>query len=143
MIELNGIDTTSGVNGIQIRTSNSIVRGFAVRNFADEGIEADGSASYGGDNNLIENNWVGLDGTGAADGVAEHGIMLSVNADNNIVRNNVVVDSGYSGLIINDNSNNNNDTNVTRMVLGRFRGKVRGHGFVLPWHPFRPLQLEQ
>ncbi len=107
VIELNGIDTNSGVNGIQIRTSNSTIRGFAVRNFADEGIEADGSASYGGDNNLIENNWVGLDGTGAADGVAEHGIMLSVNADNNIVRNNVVVNSGFSGIIINDNSINN------------------------------------
>ena len=114
LITLDGSATpaSSGINGITLRANNSTVKGFIVINFADEGIEMDGSTGFG-DNNIIQNNWVGIDAAGNAVGNAEHGIMISDNATGNQIggtgpnEGNVTAGNGLSGIIINENSDNN------------------------------------
>ena len=114
LITLDGSATpaSSGINGITLRANNSTVKGFIVINFADEGIEIDGSTGFG-DNNIIQNNWVGIDAAGNVAGNAEHGIMISDNATGNQIggtgpnEGNVTAYNGYSGVIINENSDNN------------------------------------
>ena len=52
-------------------------------------------------NNQIENNWIGLDSSGALDrGNAKNGINLS-QADGNIIKNNVVSGNDNDGIQIN------------------------------------------
>ena len=82
---------------IVVRANNSVVSGFIVGGWGEEGIEVDGSTGAG-DNNLIELNWVGFDSTGAASGVVGDGILVTVDADNNEIRNNVVGNSGGNGI---------------------------------------------
>ncbi len=114
LITLDGSATppSSGINGITLRASDSTVKGFIVINFADEGIEIDGSTGFG-DDNTIQNNWVGLDSAGNVAGNAEHGIMISDSATGNLIggtgpnEGNVTAGNGFSGLIINENSDNN------------------------------------
>jgi hypothetical protein len=114
LITLDGSATpsSSGINGITLRTNDSTVKGFIVINFADEGIEMDGSTGFG-DNNTIQNNWVGIDKDGNPAGNAEHGIMISADASGNQIggtgpnEGNVVGNNGFSGVIINENSDNN------------------------------------
>ncbi|QEG40277.1 DUF4347 domain-containing protein [Roseimaritima ulvae] len=97
LITLDGTNATSATGGITLRTSNSTVSGFIVQNFVDEGLEIDGSTGFG-DNNILENNWVGVTSTGAAAGNGDNGILVTVNAYDNIIRNNVVGDSGGHGI---------------------------------------------
>ena len=114
LITLDGSATpaASGINGITIRANDSTVKGFIVIDFADEGIEIDGSTGFG-DNNTIQNNWVGIDKDGNLAGNAEHGIMVSDNATGNLIggtgpnEGNVTAGNGLSGIIINENSDNN------------------------------------
>ena len=53
-----------GILSFRIQANDSTVKGFIVINFADEGIEIDGSTGFG-DSNIIQNNWVGIDKSGA------------------------------------------------------------------------------
>ena len=114
LITLDGsaVPAASGINGITIRADDSTVKGFIVINFPDEGIEIDGSTGFG-DNNTIQNNWVGIDKDGNVAANTEHGIMISAGADGNQIggaglnEGNVVAGNGFSGVIINEDSNNN------------------------------------
>jgi len=107
IIQLDGSATNVElINGIYLRTSNSTVKGFIIHSFYDEGIESDGSTGYG-DNNIIENNWVGISSTGSAAGNGDVGILITVNADGNIIRNNISSSNGSDGIEISNNSNNN------------------------------------
>ncbi len=106
LITLDGTNAAGATGGIVLRTNDSVIRGFNVINFPDEGIEIDGSTGYG-DNNLIENNWVGITAAGAAAGNADDGILITVDADNNVVRNNIVGSSGGDGILIRSDSDNN------------------------------------
>ena len=106
LITLDGTNATGSTAGINIRANNSTVSGFIVGGWADEGIEIDGSTGYG-DNNIIEYNWVGFDAAGAADGVGDDGILISEDADNNDIRNNVVGSSVGDGIQIRNNSDGN------------------------------------
>ena len=108
LIELVKSGSYSGTDtaAINIRANNSLVSGFIIGGFGDEGIEIDGS-TLAGDNNIVEYNWVGFDSTGAASGVVGDGILITVNADNNVVRNNVVGNSGASGIRIRTDSHDN------------------------------------
>ncbi len=67
LITLDGTNAVNSTGGIVLRTNDSIVRGFNVINFPDEGIEIDGSTGFG-DNNIIEYNWVGINAAGSAAG---------------------------------------------------------------------------
>ena len=105
LITLDGSATpaSAGINGINLRANNCTVKGFIVINFADEGIEIDGSTGFG-DNNIIQNNWVGIDAAGNIAGNAEHGIMISDNANGNQIggtgpnEGNLTAYNGYSGV---------------------------------------------
>ena len=93
---------------IVVEASNSIVSGFIIGGFADEGIEVSGfQTTADGDNIIIENNWIGFDASGAANGVGDDGILITTDADNNIIRNNVVASSGGDGIQIRTNSDSN------------------------------------
>ncbi len=93
---------------IVVEASNSTVSGFIVGGFADEGIEVSGFQNAAdGDNNIIEYNWIGFDATGAADGVGDDGILVTTDADDNVIRNNVVSSSGGDGIQVRTNSDNN------------------------------------
>ena len=106
LITLDGSNATGATAGINLRANDSTIGGFIVQNFPDEGIEIDGSTGFG-DNNVIENNWVGITAAGGSAGNADDGILVTVNADNNEIRNNVVVNSGGDGIEIRDNSTGN------------------------------------
>ncbi len=123
LITLDGSATAdnSGINGLVLRTNDSTIKGFIVHSFADEGIEIDGSTGFG-DNNIIQNNWVGIDSLSVARGNAEHGIMISESATGNQIggsglnEGNVVAGNGFdrgtsgdrfSGIVIENNSDNN------------------------------------
>ena len=114
VIEIDGSSMGSGTAGLVLRTNESTIRGFSVHSSPDEGIEIDGSTGFG-DNNTIQNNWVGIDAEGNVLGNTEHGIMMSSTADNNQIGGtgqhdgNVVGGAlpGFSGVIIQIGSNNN------------------------------------
>ena len=123
IITLDGSNTpdNGGINGLRIQADDSVVKGFRVHSFGDEGIEIDGSTGKG-DNNTLQNNYVGIDENGNVAGNAEHGIMLSESALNNQIggtgpnEGHVVAGNGFdrgmsgdrfSGIIIQNNANNN------------------------------------
>ncbi len=106
LITLDGTNATGSTGGIVLRTNDSLVSGFIVHSFPDEGIEIDGSTGFG-DNNIIENNWVGITSAGAAAGNLDDGILVSEFADNNEIRNNIVGSSGGDGIDIRNNSTGN------------------------------------
>ena len=89
-----------------MRTNDSTVRGFTVINFPDEGIEIDGTTGFG-DGNVIYDNWVGITSAGAAAGNSDDGILITEDADNNEVYNNIVGESGGHGIHIRNNSDDN------------------------------------
>lgn len=102
LIHLDGSATLNfSTAGITLWTSDSTVRGFVVTGSTDEGIEIAGSSGHGAaNNNVIENNWVGVDFNGNAAANSDNGILIVNGASGNIVRNNVVGSSGGSGIEI-------------------------------------------
>ena len=106
LITLDGTNASGSTGGIVLRTSDSTVRGFIVHDFPDEGIEIDGSTGFG-DNNIIEDNWVGLDSAGFGAGNDDNGILISEDADNNTVRSNIVGANAGDGILIRNNSDGN------------------------------------
>ncbi|MDA1250804.1 MAG: DUF4347 domain-containing protein [Planctomycetota bacterium] len=107
LITLDGAAATGTSGALILRTNDSTIRGFSVINFNDEGLEIDGSPGFG-DNNLIEYNWVGINTSGNAAGNADDGILVTENADNNIVRFNVVGSNGGDGIVIRNTDSDNN-----------------------------------
>jgi hypothetical protein len=77
----------------------------------------DGSTGFG-DDNVIQNNWMGLDAEGNVLGNAQHGMMMSSNADHNLIggtganKGNVVggTPSGYAGITVQQTRINNTIT---------------------------------
>ena len=112
VIELDGTGATGATGGLVIRSNDSTVRGFAVHSFVDEGLEIDGSTGFG-DNNTVQNNWVGLDAAGTVQGNADHGILVSVDALDNLIGGtgaadgNVVAGNGSIGILVRTNSTDN------------------------------------
>ncbi len=106
LITLDGTNAVNSTGGIVLRNNTSIVRGFNVINLVDEGIEIDGFTGFG-DNHLIENNWAGVTAGGAAAGNVDDGILITEDADNNEIRNNVVGSSGDDGIQVRNNSDGN------------------------------------
>ena len=84
IIELDGTGAVGSSGGLVLRADNSVIRGFIVHSFDDEGLEIDGSTGSG-DGNTIANNWVGLDAGGTVHGNADQGILVSVDAVGNTI----------------------------------------------------------
>ena len=106
LITLDGTNASGATAGINVRTNDSTIKGFIIHSFPDEGIEIDGTTGYG-DNNIIENNWVGITSAGAAAGVGDDGILITEDADGNVIRNNVVGSGASDGILIRNGSDDN------------------------------------
>ncbi len=107
LITLDGSGATGSTAGLLLHTNNSTISGFIVQDFPDEGIEIDGSTGFG-DNNVIQDNWVGINAAGGPAGNVDNGILVTDDADNNIVRNNVVGSNGNDGIVIRNTGSDNN-----------------------------------
>ncbi len=106
--------TGTDTGAIVVQTSGTTISGFIIGGFADEGIEISGFGDVSdGDNNIIENNWIGFDAAGAALGNGEDGVLVTTDSDYNVIRNNVIANSGAitgatgDGIQIRDSSDNN------------------------------------
>lgn len=118
LIQLDGSSTsTFSTAGILIWTSDSTVKGFIIHSFDDEGIEIDGNNGHGpADNNIIEDNWIGINSTQADAGNGDHGVLVTDGAASNIIRNNVIAGNSTAGIVI---RNSGTDGNI---VQGNYIG---------------------
>ena len=120
VIELDGTNATGATAALRLRTSDSTIRGFAVHSYGDEGFEIDGTTTAGvADNNLIEDNWVGLDAEGNLQGNLGDGILVTDGASFNTIRGNIVSGSGGSGINIRENLIAGTSDNI---VVGNYVG---------------------
>ena len=97
LIQLNGENLVGDESGFLVQTSFATVRGFAINNYPGAAILLFGDAS---DNNVIAQNHIGVDPSGAADGgdnVAE-GLRV-LDGDANLIENNVVSGNGFDGIL--------------------------------------------
>ncbi|NND03271.1 MAG: hypothetical protein HKN91_10830, partial [Acidimicrobiia bacterium] len=117
VIELDISNATGSVAGLVLWTDDSLIAGFAVHSSSDDGLEIDGTTANGdaGDRNVLRDNWVGLDATGAAVGNPDIGILVTDNADDNQLIDNVVGASGSEGIVVRIGSTRN-------VVTGNFVG---------------------
>ena len=122
LITLDGSATGATVNGIYLRADNSIVKGFIVHSFGDEGIEMDGTSGKG-NNNTIQNNWVGIDATGAAKPNGGDGILITVGASGNQIggtgpnQGNIIAGNTGNGILIRNAGSDNNIIEGNRIGL--------------------------
>lgn len=90
IIELNGAGAVASV--VLLGLDNSIIRGFLINNFADDGIVING-----GMNNSIMDNWIGVEASGNSRSNQGDGISL-VNASFSFIQGNVVSSNIGSGI---------------------------------------------
>lgn len=112
-VESDGVTPAGNIDGIALRqyASRNVIGidqagyGNIVSNNLSNGISCMKSAY----NNLIEGNYVGTDITGAlAQGNGRHGICIEMCGFGNVVRNNVTVDNGRYGVLIDNAMSNYN-----------------------------------
>ena len=105
IIQLDGALAIGATAGFVIEGSDSTIAGFIVHSFLDEGLEIDGIPGTG-DNNTIQNNWVGIDASGVVQGNTDNGILITDDATGNLVGGtgpndgNVIAGSGNRGINI-------------------------------------------
>ena len=105
IIQLDGTGAVGATAGLAIVTDDSVIKGFIVHSFADEGLEIDGLPGLG-DNNTLSNNWVGIDASGTVRGNTDNGILVSESASGNMIGGtgpfdgNVVAGSSNQGILI-------------------------------------------
>ena len=122
LITLDGSATGATINGIYLRADNSTVKGFIVHSFGDEGIEMDGTSGFG-NNNTIQNNWVGIDATGAAKPNGGDGILITVGASGNQIggtgpnEGNIIAGNTGNGILIRNAGSDNNIIEGNRIGL--------------------------
>ncbi len=113
IIQIDGTAATGATAGLRLLTNDSTIKGFIIHSSADEGLEIDGSTGFG-DNNTLQNNWLGVDSTGAADPNTEHGILITDGAAGNQIggtglnEGNVVSGNTLSGIYIRKAGSDNN-----------------------------------
>ncbi len=97
IVELNGASAGSSVNGLAIKSSNSVVEGLEIDSFTADAINISGPNTSGV---LIQANYLGTNYTGlsaAADG--GNGVTIN-NASNCIINNNVLSGNTGSGVLV-------------------------------------------
>ncbi|NNC80353.1 MAG: CSLREA domain-containing protein, partial [Acidimicrobiales bacterium] len=103
IIQLDGSAVVSSSAGIMLQTDDSVVRGFIVHSFIDEGIEADGLLGSA-NRNTIAGNWVGIDANFNPAPNGDNGILVARDAVDNVVGGpdpedaNVVGHNGGAGI---------------------------------------------
>lgn len=100
VIELNGRFAGPGANGLLVRSSNCVIRGFVVNQFSADGIRLEGS------NNVVQGNFLGTDtGGNLAMGNGLGGVTISQGANNliggtNASARNLISGRNASGIFI-------------------------------------------
>ncbi len=123
IVELIGTGATGASGGLVLRTDDSLIRGFIVHSFPDEGLEIDGSTGYG-DRNTLTNNWVGFDAKLSPRPNADMGILVSVDAADNTIGGtglddaNVVGYGAASGIVIRNSGSTGNVVIGNRIGVG-------------------------
>lgn len=103
LIELNGNPAGANAIGLDVRASNSTIKGFAIRGFSSDGIDVSGS------NVTIVANYIGINTNGVANGNSGIGIKINNGANNTIggttaaTRNVIAANSG-GGILITGSS---------------------------------------
>lgn len=106
VIELNGTNAGSGVNGLHITAGGSTVRGLVINSFSEAGIFlTDGTA------NIIEGNYLGVDYTGTISLPNNYGINIQGSGSNTIggntaLKRNVISGNFNTGLRISGSDSN-------------------------------------
>ena len=98
VIQLDG-SMAGAVDGLVLRANGSTIRGLIVHSFTGVGIEIDGS-NGSGNNNVIINNWVGIDASLSVNGNGEDGISIVSGAGSNFIEENVVGGNLFSGIVL-------------------------------------------
>jgi uncharacterized delta-60 repeat protein len=77
IVELDGSAAGVGVDGLVVRSGDSLIRGLVIRGFSGSGIRLE---LVGG--NRVQGNWIGTDGTGFIDqGNAGYGLVVETSAN--------------------------------------------------------------
>jgi CSLREA domain-containing protein len=91
---------------IEIASSNNHIEGLAVTNSPGIGVYIDGNGDES-DSNLLKNNWIGVDLTGAALGNTSYGVYLwhvtgaGSGATDNVLQGNTLSANGSNGIRVN------------------------------------------
>ncbi len=125
IVELTGLNVAGSLDGLRIRTSNSVIRGLVINRFAGDGIEVTNSSGV-----AIEGNFIGLSLAGTVDqGNSREGILLT-NSANCIIggifatQRNFISGSQFNGVSINGPNATNN------LVIGNVIGLSLTNGAV-------------
>ena len=101
IIELDGSNAGSGVDGLQITAGSSTVRGLVINRFGDDGIHLQSNGA-----NTVEGCFIGTDVSGTVDlGNVHYGIFVDNSPDNTVggtdpaVRN-LLSGNGFSGVAL-------------------------------------------
>ena len=100
IIDLYGIDVSSGESGLEITSGNSTVRGLVIRSFPSHGL-----VFRTGGSNVVEDNYIGTDVTGLLDfGNAGEGIFIQDGSSDNTIGGvgvgNLISGNGGNGIDI-------------------------------------------
>ena len=80
VVELNGVSAGADVSGLKVTSSGNTIRGLTINRFTRDGVEL-----VGGMNNVVQQNFIGTDVTGAVDlGNTRHGVSLFNSSFNTI-----------------------------------------------------------
>ncbi len=123
LIELNGSQAGSGVNGLQIEAANCTVRGLVVNRFSQVGIVLGGAAATG---DKVVRNYVGTDWTGTvALGNADGGVGIA-GASNDVIGGTTAADrnliSGNGGPGVGIGTSNGYPAAASNKVEGNYIG---------------------
>ena len=117
VIELDGSGDALSTAALSIESTDSLIAGFAIHSFPDEGLEIDG-----GTNNTIINNWVGLDVSQTPIGNTDIGILIAGGGSGNTIGGTGTNDANYVGgngrAGISVKGPNSNDNVVIGNVIG-------------------------
>ena len=117
IIELNGASAGATVDGLNLATSNSVIRALVINRFLGDGIEI-----TNGSNNAVEGCYLGLNRAGLTDqGNTLNGILLTNSPNNTIgglttASRNYIAGNNQSGIHLGGASASNN------VLLGNFIG---------------------
>ena len=107
IVQLVGAAAAPATAALTLEANNSLIEGFIVHTWPDEGLEIDGSTGAG-DNNTLRNNWVGIDAGQALQSVTDIGILVTVSASGNTIEGNVVAGATNQGVVIRNAGSDNN-----------------------------------
>jgi hypothetical protein len=116
MIELDGENVVEGaalLNGLEIRASDSVVRGLVINRFSGNTVDIF-SPSLIVSGNRVEGNFIGTDPTGTQDLGNRFGVSIAPSADNTVggatpeVRN-LISGNGLDGVVIGGSASTGNE----------------------------------